>query len=108
VGQGAPRIQPKERRETQVSRLRAVLERDGDYVIVTDLDAAVFLHAIKGLSIANAEKVGRSMHVITIYDPEHLAEGLVIEFINSEACRFANGMRSVKKILHRFGGKGRR
>lgn len=100
----ADRPQPK----PHVSRQRAVLERDGANIILTDLDTASYLHAVHNLAVVDAEKIGPSAHRIVIYDPEHLADELVIQFINSESAVVLDGVRRIKKILHRFGGRGRR
>jgi hypothetical protein len=99
-------------KEVHVSRLR-VLERNGNFVEVTDLDTAAFLHQ-RGVAVSTAVRVGKSMHVITMYDPLKAgmetgrAEELAIEFINSEAALFADAVRRLKKVIHRFGGKKRR
>lgn len=96
--------QAKERRCD--ARTCAVLERDGPNITLTDRDTAVYLHAIHRINIASAARMGRRGFKIVMYDPEHRAEELVIEFINSESSLFADGLRRVNKILHSFGGNG--
>ena len=93
------------RRSQHVPRQRAILERDGDYVILTDLDTAGYLHGVYDLGISHGIKEGPSQHRIYVYDPEHIAEEKAIEFINDRCSKFADGIRRIKKILHNFGGK---
>jgi hypothetical protein len=85
-----------------------VLERTGNNVVLTDWDTAVYLHGVHNISIVDVEKVGPSAHVITFYDPERRADALAIEFLNSESSRFADGARRMKKVVHSFGGNGKR
>ena len=91
-----------------VSRVRAILERTGNNVVLTDWDTAAYLHGVHGLSIVDAERVGPSTHVITLYDPDALADEYVIEFLSSESSLFADASRRMKKIVHSFGGSGKR
>lgn len=82
----------------------AVLDRDGDYVELTDLDTAGYLFA-KDLKLEVAWKVTRFKYKIRFFDPEHQAEKLAIEFVNSCCADTCDAICRLKKVIHRFSGR---
>lgn len=103
------KLQPPQRGpEKHVQRQRAILVREGNRVLLTDLDTAAYLHGVHLLGVHSVEKVAPSCHEIWLYDPEGRADQLAVDFINSECVLFADGMKRMKKIIHSFGGKNRR
>ena len=82
----------------------AVLERDGVYVELTDLDTAGYLFS-KKLVVEVAWKVTRFKYKIRFYDPEHRAEQLALEFVNSCCADTCDGICRLKKVIHRFSGR---
>jgi hypothetical protein len=83
---------------------KAVLSRDGDYVELTDLDTAGYLFT-KKLYVSDAWKVSRFKYLIRFYDPDKLAEGLAMEFVNSICADYADAICRLKKVIHRFYGR---
>lgn len=82
----------------------AVLERDGDYVELTDLDTAGYLFG-KKMHVEIAYKVTRYKYKIRFYDPERRAEGLAMDFVNSCCADTCDGICRLKKVIHRFSGR---
>lgn len=67
--------------------------------VTSDLPLAAYL-VIKGLQIQKAKKVSGGKFEFILDDPDEVAEGLAIEYINSDFCKFDNTIRSIKKILY--------
>jgi hypothetical protein len=86
---------------------RAVLERDGDHISLSHLDTAAYLHA-KNLPISDAWRVGNYRYKFVFYDPDHLAEGFAIEFINSFCADYADSVKRLKSVVHQFAGQSER
>lgn len=67
--------------------------------VTSDLPLAAYL-VIKGLQIQKAKKASGGKFEFILDDPDEIAEGLAIEYINSDFCKFDNTIRSIKKILY--------
>lgn len=84
------------------------LRREGTYVTLSDMDTATYLFA-RGLWVQAATKLTRYRFRFTFYDPDHLAEQAVIDFVN--ACcdvapiDFADAQRRLKSVIHKFDGR---
>jgi hypothetical protein len=83
---------------------RAVLIRDGDYIQLTDLDTAGYLFG-RELVLQDAWKVSRYKYKFVFYDPQHQAENMAMEFINSSDARTCDAIGRLKKVIHRFYGR---
>ena len=92
-GSDAYRNAPEHRR---IDRGRTYKRIDSNYVEVYDLDTAAWL-LIKGVAVSETKKVTNREIVVTFYDKEDQIPRLVIDFLNSEASKFANAVRSIKK-----------
>ena len=88
---------------TQQGLSNEILVRDGDHVRLTDIDTAGYLFA-KGLYVEYAHKATRYKFEISLYDPEHKAEELAIEFVNSCCAKTCSGIRRLKSVVHKFHG----
>ena len=80
------------------------LRREGSNIFLTNLDATAYLH-YKGLAIVKALKVSRFKYEFVLYDPDHLGEDLAIEFVNSDCQGFADAVRRLKNVIHKFYGR---
>lgn len=83
--------------------------RDGEEVIISDLDTAAFL-LLKGLRVIYGERDPNSRYKVffVFRDPDGRAESLVMDFVHSVFSDYADCIRRMKKIVHRFGGRGSR
>jgi len=81
-----------------------ILRRDGPSVFLTNLDASAYL-LYKGIAISKASKVTRFKYEFVFYDPEGLTEQLVMDFVNSESQGFADAVRRLKNVIHKFYGR---
>jgi hypothetical protein len=59
---------------------------------------AAWLH-LNGVAISEAYKVGRES-IITFYDPQDadVISKLAVDWLNSEAAKFAGAVRQIKKV----------
>jgi hypothetical protein len=91
-----PVVQYKGNRK--VDRGRGYKRISPQYVEVYDIDIAAWLH-MNGVAIADAWKTGRES-VITFFDPESedRIATLTVNWLNSEAARFASAVRQIKKV----------
>ena len=89
----------------RIDRGRGFKRTGPSHVEVYDIDLAAWVH-LNGVAIADAFKIGRES-VITFYDPEEKNEvsALTIEWLNSEAARFASAVRQIKKVCLSTGRK---
>jgi hypothetical protein len=63
----------------------------------SDIALAAYLK-LKGLRLVECSREDR--FVFKFEDPENKAEGLALDFINSEIRRYDDEMRSLKKIIY--------
>jgi len=84
-----------------VDRSSAIARRDGAQVIISDLDAAGFLHGNHLLPLVRSKQVGPSTFAIEFYDPECRVEELLMRFTNSESARTCDGIRRIKKVTEK-------
>ena len=91
-----------------------VLERDGAFILVTDLDTAAFLY-LKGLALSRAIQYGRPRpgrppkFKICFYDPHRTGHDLAMRFVNGEevsAVAYANSMKRLKQALEKVEDHG--
>ena len=108
---GAPQATQTGQRRGNPAEVSTIMERDGDFVSVTDLDTAAYLFC-KGLALARAVQIGRPgrpgrapRFQIRFYDPEMRALDLGIEFVNSPCARYADHVRRLKQSLERMQGE---
>jgi hypothetical protein len=86
---------------------RAVLRRDGHYVSLTHLDTAAYLFA-KDLPIEDAWRAGSYQYNFVFYDPDHRAEDLAIEFVNSFCADYADAVKRLKSVIYQFSSQSER
>jgi len=67
-----------------------------------DLSIAAFWH-MRGLEVLSAVKLDRRRYRFAFADPQGKAEGLRIEFANSESARFDSSQRAMKKLTRPLG-----
>jgi len=81
-----------------VDRGRGFKRVSDDHVEVYDIDMAAWLH-MNNVAIAKAFKIGKES-VITFLDPvqEERIDELSIDWLNSEAAKFASCVRQIKKV----------
>jgi len=82
-----------------------LLRRDGDVVILHNMDVAIYLFA-KRVPIHRAQQLNRKTHEFEFYDPEERAEPLVLEFVNKQSnlqpAEYADAQRRLKSMMHQF------
>lgn len=85
---------PKKR----VDRGRGYKRVSSSHVEVMDLDLAAYIH-MNNVPIVAAEKNGREV-VVVFLDPDdnNKVDALATDWLNSEAAKFANCLRSLKKV----------
>lgn len=81
-----------------------MLHRDGDYVQLTDMDTAGYFFG-RDLIVQEAWKVSRYKYKFVFYDPDHVAEQMAMDFVNSSDARTCDGIARLKKVIHRFSGR---
>lgn len=95
--QGDPLVSLPARTVT-ADRSRSYRRLDPDHVLVTDLDTAAWL-VMNDTPVAEAVQTRPGQYEITFLDRDDRVSKLVVAFLNSEALRFANAIRSLKKAL---------
>lgn len=82
----------------RVDRGRGYKRVSGSHVEVYDLDMAAYVH-MRNIPIVEASKTGREI-VVVFLDPveKNLVDKIATEWLNSEAAKFANCLRSLKKV----------
>jgi hypothetical protein len=81
-----------------------VLRRDGNYVMLSHMDAAGYL-MYRNVANVRAEKISRFKYRFIFYDPDHRAEKLAMEFVNSESQGHADAIKRLKNSLNQFCGR---
>lgn len=77
-----------------------------DQVATTpDLSVAAYWH-MNSLRVLSARRLDRRRYQFSFADPEGKADGLLLEFANSESARFDASQRSLKKLVTSPGPKG--
>ena len=82
---------------TRPDRGRGYRQIDGGIVEVYDLDMASYL-SMRDLALAESYRYEREF-VFRFQDPEGRIAKLTIEYVNSEAARFADAQRRLKKVI---------
>lgn len=70
---------------------------DGDQVEIYDLDLAAYL-TMRTLPLAESIRMGREF-IFRFFDPDGKVGSLAIDYVNSEAARFADAQRRLKKVV---------
>lgn len=100
---------PRPRRPDHVDRARSycVVDEAACRVRVSDLDFAAYLlmHSTssrqpRGLAIVDAVRVGDHESHYDFYDPDHRIADLSLAYASSEASRFAECVRRLKKSVY--------
>ena len=85
-------------RHGRVDRGRGYKRVSDSHVEVYDLDMAAYIH-MNHVPIAEASKIGKEI-IIVFLDPtdKDRVHALTMDWLNSESAKFANCLRSLKKV----------
>jgi hypothetical protein len=68
--------------------------------ITSDLSLAAYL-TMNGLNLIKCSKGMNGKFEFSFKDPEEVAQGLSLSYLNSEFCKFDNHVRTLKKMLYK-------
>lgn len=81
----------------RVDRGRAYRVLENGEVEIYDLDLAAYL-SMRNVPLASAESFGREF-LFHFADPGNQIPQLTVEYVNSEAAKFADAQRRLRKVL---------
>jgi hypothetical protein len=84
-----------------------ILRRDPEdarRVRLENLDLAAFLH-MRQLPLLEAAKTSRYRYRFVFDDPDHRADELAREFVNSEVSRFCSSVVTLKSVIANFSSR---